>query len=467
MATDTRAWRFNDTTKRNDMQNINQKVLSSWMPFNKSLRKAFVLFCGITILAMGAFYLRRATNIDDRGRTDIDDRWYNATNPLNNLSSKVAVEGMQTSGKKIFIAFNYWEQLTMGTNNFFDLTALASYGGRQVVVPLVNDSKFHGLPTAKGMQTLELYYNVSALNITLHSRGHSTLISWKEFQDVCQGKLDVLVRIDYTKLKKSTAESQATRPFFPCNDSGHTDAISTDFKVQRTVCMKVFALNSVSKFENEVVKSLPCVGLDQWRGSKYKNRFRAQFNLTPLVTNRLNSLRDAAVFFSSKLLHVAQDFIAKNLGTLFVSVHVRAERILSTFKNITAVVKCLSNLVTQFQKHKKNMNSDMPVFLAADFADYGSSSKQVKPARENAELLMKILAPLKPVIFQPSVYNLTDRGAVAIVEMNILVSGKHLSVAGGGKFQAWIINQFVNKNNIDRRSRANCRSKTCNYFCYL
>ncbi|XP_020629609.1 uncharacterized protein LOC110066707 [Orbicella faveolata] len=469
LSNDTGAWRLKDRTNPSEMENINQKVLPIRMPFNKSLQKAFILFCGITILVMCVFYLRRTTSTDDRGRTHIDDRsylWQNATNPLNNFSSKLAVENMKRHGKKIFIAFNYWEQLTMGTNNFFDLTALAAYGGRRVVVPLVNDSKFHGLPTEKGIKTLELYYNVSALNRTLRARGHGTLISWKEFQDVCQGKLDVLVRIDYTKLKKSTAYNQATRPFFPCNDS-HTDTISTDFKVEKTICMNVFAVDSVEKFENEVVERLPCVGLDQWRGSKRRNRFRAQFQLSPLVTNRLGSLRDAAVFFNPKLLHIARDFITKHLGPLFVSVHVRAERILSTFKNITAVVRCLSNLVTQVQSHKKDSKAHMPVFLAADFADYGSSSKQVEPARENAESLMKILAPLKPVIFQPSVYNLTDRGTVAIVEMNILVLGTHLSVAGGGKFQAWILNQFVNKNNIDQRYKANCRSKMCNYFCYL
>ena len=130
-------------------------------------------------------------------------------------------------------------------------------------------------------------------------------------------------------------------------------------------------------------------GLDQWRGRKYRNRVRAQSHLSPLVTNRLNSLRDAAVFSNPKLLHIAQDFIDRNLGPIFVSVHVRAERILSTFKNITAVVKCLSNLVKQVERHKKDIKASMPIFLAADFADYGSSSKQVKPARENAESLMK------------------------------------------------------------------------------
>ena len=77
----------------------------------------------------------------------------------------------------------------MATNNFLDLTALAAYGERKVVLPFVKDSRFYGVPTKEDFQTLALYFNVSALNHTLRSRGHGTLISWKEFQVLCQGKL--------------------------------------------------------------------------------------------------------------------------------------------------------------------------------------------------------------------------------------------------------------------------------------
>ena len=121
-------------------------------------------------------------------------------------------------------------------------------------------------------------------------------------------------------------------------------------KLEKTICMNVFSVDSVEKFENEVIKRLPCVGLDQWRESKYRNRIRAQFQLSPLVTNHLSSQGGAVVLFNPKLLHIAQDFIVRNLGPLFVSVHVSAERILSTFKNTTAVVKCSSNLVKQFSE---------------------------------------------------------------------------------------------------------------------
>ena len=53
---------------------------------------------------------------------------------------------------------------------------------------------------------------------------------------------------------------------------------------------------------------------------------------------------------------------------------------------------------------------------------------------------MEILLPLKSISFQPSEYKIIDRGAVAIVEMNILL------LLGGGSFQTWMTTQFRNKN---------------------
>ena len=125
-----------------------------------------------------------------------------SANHFRSFPSQGPVGILRRTGKKIFITFDHWEQLAAATNSFLDLSALAAYGGRQVVVPFVKDSRLHGSPTKKRFETLALYYNVTALNHTLRSRGHGTLISWKEFQYVCQDKLDVLVHFDYTNLKK-------------------------------------------------------------------------------------------------------------------------------------------------------------------------------------------------------------------------------------------------------------------------
>ena len=444
------------------LQGTSKKTSLSWPPSNKSLLKLFSLLCGIT-LVICAFYLQR-TSIIRNGNIPSYDRslfWHKSTNQT---SSSVAIkkenESARRPGQKIFIAFSYWEQLLMATANFLDLTVLAAYGERKVVLPFVKDSRFYGVPTEEGFETLALYYNVSALNRALRSRGHGTLISWKEFQDVCQGKLDVLVQFDYTILTESKKHNRTTRGYYPCNVSPSNRF--NYLKAERTICMNVFAVDSVEKFENEVLEGLPCVGLAMWRGSRNKRPFRAQFDLRAVVP-KLMRYRDAPIFFSSKLLQVARDFIAKRLGPFFVSAHIRAEKLITsgiTFNNSVAVMKCISNLTTRVQRYKNASRDPMPLFLASDFGDYGSFSNLGRFARENSKSLMNILAPLKPIIFQPSTYNLTDRGAVAIVEMNILLSGKRLFVTGGGSFQYWQVSKLD-------KTGAKCRNEMCNYLCGL
>ena len=109
------------------------------LPLNESFLKLFFLLCGIT-LAICAFI------IIDNGNTLSYDRSPSLHRGTNQSDSSVPKEENEESarrpGKKILIAANYWEQLTMATNSFLDLTALAAYGGRQVVLPFVKNSRF-------------------------------------------------------------------------------------------------------------------------------------------------------------------------------------------------------------------------------------------------------------------------------------------------------------------------------------
>ena len=62
--------------------------------------------------------------------------------------------------------------------------------------------------------------------------------------------------------------------------------------------------------------------------------------MSEVVSHRMR-VHDAAIFFSSSLLQVARDFIAKRLGPLFVSEHIRAEKMLTfgiTFINSVAAI---------------------------------------------------------------------------------------------------------------------------------
>ena len=446
---------------------ISRKTSLSWLPRNKSLLKGLLL-CGIT-LVICAFYLRRTSIIHSKN-IHIYDRSlprHKATNQAISSLPKKKEEESARPGKKIFIALSYWEQLTAATNNFLDLTALLAYGGRQVVLPFVKDSRLYGAPTKKGLESLSLYYNVSALNRTLRSRGHGTLISWEEFQDVCQGKLDILVHFDYKNLNEIKKYNRTTREFFPC-DARRRNTFG-DLKAERTICVNVFAVDSIEKFESDVIERLPCIGFAQWRGCGRGKSFRTQFDLRRVVAGRMRSL-DTTNFFSSRLLEVTRDFIAKRLGALFVSAHIRAEHMLTfgvSFNNNTSLKTCISNLTTLVERYK---NAPIPLFLATDFGDYGSLSGGARIARKNANSLMKDLAPLNPIVFQPSTYNLSDHGAVAIVEMNIVASGSRLFVVGGGSFQGWLVNIFLNKTNTGQKmedAQTKCKNELCNKLCCL
>ena len=420
-------------------------LISAWS-LNQFLSKALTILVVITMMV--CYYLELESRKLLLINNDTNSESYHRTTNLRHTITDQVNE--DTRGRqKIIMSFLYWEQLTMGTNNLLHLTALAAYGGRQVVVPFVKDSQFRGVVTSDGYESLERYYNVAALNDMLRLRGHSTLISWDGFQDVCKGSLDVLVYFNYKDLNTTTRNFSLATPYFPCKQN--RENIFHGIKIGRRICVNTFALDSVERFENEVIRGLPCVGILEWRGTSKTNPDRAQFNLMSIVSKVL-SYNDASESFSSKLLYIARDFVRKSLGPDFISVHVRTEQILKTGRNLTTVKKCLVNLKKRVDSMRRtNTVHAIPVriFLATDFSEFGSSSKIGIPARKKAKSLMKKLAPLFPVIFQPVEYKLADRGEVAIVEMNILTSGKYLVVLGGGSFQYWVATQFLHKNNND------------------
>ena len=59
-------------------------------------------------------------------------------------------------------------------------------------------------------------------------------------------------------------------------------------------------------------------------------------------------------------------------------------------------------------------------------------------------MLLKYLDKLllRPHVFDPRTVKLSDRGSIAMVQMNILSTGKKLFLVEGGNFQDCLKNQF-------------------------
>ena len=68
----------------------------------------------------------------------------------------------------------------MATTNLLALLALAVHGGRHVVVPFVHNSKFETLNDQEHVRspTLDLYFNLTAMNNKLRSDGYNDLASF-------------------------------------------------------------------------------------------------------------------------------------------------------------------------------------------------------------------------------------------------------------------------------------------------
>ena len=122
--------------------------LKSSHRWNHFLPKAVVFLVVITIFSFFV-YLRVTSNkyiyrLGSHSRQDISNQL--------RMSKKFKSNGKRSTktgySGKIIIAFSYWEQLSMATNNLLHLAAFAAHGGRQVVVPFVKDAKFRGTAQA-------------------------------------------------------------------------------------------------------------------------------------------------------------------------------------------------------------------------------------------------------------------------------------------------------------------------------
>ena len=299
---------------------------------------------------------------------------------------------MQSRNLKFYIAFRYWEQLTMATNNLIALTALASYSGHQVVVPFVKDSMFLGYTiSSDDTQILALYYNLSAFNNTLSSHGYSTLVSWETFQSVCRGKLDLLIRFKYGE--EAFRRQQTTEIQSPQTAKG--------FNISKTVRVDSGMLRSVDSFLDKVVKGSKCVGIEEWRGN-HTASYKAFFPLPINIHSSLSTFHVA--FFNEKLLEIVDDFINKTLGSNYIALHIRTEQILKRSNgNFTFLVNCIkkqASLIKNIRARHPNYNK---LFVAADFTAFGSQSPWISEARSRASLLLKHLHELfdNMVFLQP------------------------------------------------------------------
>jgi len=436
------------------LHTCNELGVSNECWFSQMRKAWFVLILLEIILIILEIRLLKTTEKSKEGIVSRRDSFSVSTFQTKNVEQNNSANVRQT--KKFYIAFSYWEQMSMATTNLLALAALAVHSGRQVVVPFVHNSKFETLNDQHlKSPTLDLYFNLTAMNNKLRSHGYNDLASFETFQDVCQGKLDLLIYFIYGKETTRIKEARklSSLSVFPCAWSGRQHKeVYLGFQVAKTVCVDAVIVKSIEQFHSNVSKGSPCIGIVEWRGNG-SGPDRANFPLPPTIHRPLSPV-DVS-FFNETLLDIAHNFSSKALDSEFISVHLRTEGILFKGGSITMVVNCLKELAAGIQQERDRDQKDgkamRKVFVAADFSPFGSRDDSVSPARKNSKLLIdefnKQLVNPNLVFFDPHAYNIVDTGSVAIVEINILISGGQYFCLGGRSFQDWTKRLFFRRKN--------------------
>ena len=156
-------------------------------------------------------------------------------------------------------------------------------------------------------------------------------------------------------------------------------------------------------------------------------------------------------FYSDYVKNAAKTYIdSLNFhGQPYLSIHVRFEKLYETVgrnraKAVPYVDCCMKQLdsvitsvMTKFNITKGN------AILNWDYSPYGSTVCPIYQCKELANENLKKLS-VKPTFVDPKKLNLPpNRGLIALIEMNILYSGKVLLTAGHGSYQYTIIQSFI------------------------
>ena len=364
--------------------------------------------------------------------------------------------------RKFIFAFRYYEQLGRATENLLALCSLAKYGDRVVVAPFVNNSRMAGIPYGVGhhfrkkrvvsFSPFQTYFDLQRVNDKLKSNGYSSLTTFESMAERCNRRLNVVVHflhherksiedaVSWYRMTERELQDIYLRarqnngwtncPYIRKSNIGRQLG---EFKVSRYVCVDPEIIRTSEKFEEEVLQGANCVGIVQWKGI---GPGRTHFALS-----RTFVLRPSDLQHNVQLIDLARRFIeTSGLGKSFISVHVRAERHIFR-RGINITRQCFKKLAGRVQKLKAKHN--WRVYLSTDMVDHGSDTliREVSKAKRLG-LYLELKKMLGyPVTLSP-IQGLYDTGAIAIIEMHILASGKKLVTLGGGNYQEWIVQLF-------------------------
>lgn len=381
---------------------------------------------------------------------------------------KAASSVPDKSGKHLMVLGHY-EQLGKTTVNFLLAARLAFLTHRRIVKPFVSDSRFCGLTSGwtgrlrsgtRAFKPFDLYYNVTSMAELFNQMSLADMEYLDSFKNSCSftkrdQKMTIIYFIypdDYSSkyLMLSSGESAQIKQALDKSDGWVTCSflnsrlnidkrIGAEMTAGKQYCVDPNRVSALDILENKILKNNPCVVFHQWRGTGYR---RTHFNLTmePSPENLLRSLKPS-VFVVSEVMR-----FLKMIGQNFIGIHIRSERQLLWY-SLEKWLKCMDALYREAEKIRSS--NSLKVFISADIGKFGSdqissnlNSEQVKAVNKKYNWLVKKLDAVTYSVLRQKHHIWTDRGLVALIQLNILSQASSLITLGAGTFQKWVTDKF-------------------------
>ncbi|XP_028401711.1 uncharacterized protein LOC114524743 [Dendronephthya gigantea] len=421
------------------------------------------------------------TKLIDNGSSQDDEQSVEIDTVKADVTNIPTSTNTEDSSDKYILVYRHFEQLSKTTENLIQLAAVAKRWGRNVVLPYVKNSRFFLGPEFH-TYPLDIYFNVTSINILLHANGYSPLVRLKTFNQKCNyakfGIKTTLIHFLYDDIHRGN-----TKLWFGLNDrelreivenslsSGWTECdfmkrhlgVSKSIngiQIGRQLCVNPEVVRTEQAFKETILQEDKCTIFMEWRGF---GKQRIHFH--PVMLPFFNPAELKHRISPSDLIdQEVTTFLQSKLSSKYISVHLRTESLFvaNLYKKLQSCIDHVVHLLSIL----RSLRGVDTVFLATDLTDFGSDlfeRKKFYITNETGEHLMRrqdiaaihthLAHRMNAVTYTPTRKPFSkDKGLVSLVEMNILKRGIDIITLGSGTFHSWMVSVFRQRQSeIERR----------------
>lgn len=384
-----------------------------------------------------------------------------------NYSENQRANRSETYKKYVFVHSPYTEQMSMSMLSVLSLCGQAQFGGRSVVRPFVYKSRFISRETG---ESLGIFFDLKYLDDLLDHAGYAPMVSKKEYVFECKPTDPNHVTIHFLYLGDTT--KRWNKHYFKMTDErydsifektkpkGWTECMFLDKSMGLAPSKKQFCINPAiirdwKVVEKDIVGGAKCLNILLWRGIG-GGVYRSYFTENDLKFPHYE------IHFALKPSEPVREEVARFrkqfLPDRFITVYLRSEFILVPHRyNFEYLKKCI-DVIVDVTNALKTMSGISQVYVASDMSRYGSAViNRYAKQKDNPfpDIYNSLIFRVGGVAYNYNATSsfITDRGAIALVDLTLATQAQYLVTAGNEKmssFVRWVAGKFLANHREDK-----------------